>query len=921
LFFYICLIKRFYFQPFCQSESDYDRDAPTKQNNLCKRKSSKEVVLDHDDFKLLNSSSSKPFAWPSFNFVVSTYTRFVLVIDTSQAMTEWETTRNAIFRLISHIPEGHQLAIVTFGSRARLNVDITTVTDDKREGLFGRIPFQLLNDPVGCAECGLDLAADLLLQRDESGTIPEGQIIVITDSKKVSLAKRMESVRRKLTEENEVPVFSVSFEPQSQEIIDLTIFGASYEVQKSTMTLMQTLNEIFINILGKKSNIAKSFEEYFDLNAEQNGTLVNQFDGTFVVEDELRRNLWVVLTSPMKDVELFEIISPSGSKFSLPKVENGIIYFHLKGAANEFGVWSYRIKLYDSASGGTPMSVEVFGEPTDTNSVKVESWTNVPSNGIDVKQNHVIIYASVNKGDVPVNGAEVYAMVYQEELLTPVKVALRDDGNGYPDITKGDGIYSAYFTDFTPKEGLYSIRTMVTDADGQAAIPRVLEAQSMECCGSDIGQNSYAIPTGSFKRFSSAPSFLVTKGIQFFMKNGEPEVNDVFPPSRISDFYVSTYVNQTLYATLSWSAPGGNLDKGRASRYEMRCYTNAEALTGKNFLTMGIPVHESLLPVPSDYGMEQSATVGLPWANELFYYGIVAYDEAGNRGEVSNLVPVFATESTTFSSSEGGQDENSQSNGGSNAFATAVKEAFGGNNIFTYIVAGGVSGLFLILLVIVVVSVVRCKRRNEEKHSQKERTQIFVNDIETTIHSNGGLPDLSPEKVAPNTYGEVWSSNEPHATSHITDYSMYGGVNHDQATWSYHQQAAVPQHHLHHPIYMTHPTMAPVHDYKTYFDEQSSGEIPTYQNWQKPPSDNGTATTSSTECQSNFDEHSDNSENNNHKCQTSARAQSRQLEFSRRYSEDAMSTSGLPDPSTLSLSPSFSSEMSKEKRRRQESLV
>lgn len=882
-------------------------------------------MLDHDDFVTLNAtSSSRAFVEPTFHFVVSTFTRYVLVIDVSQAVTSWEVTRNAIFRLISHIPEGNQLAIVTFGSRARLNVDTTTVTDDKREGLFGRIPFQLLNDAEGCVECGLDLAADLLQQRDERGVIPEGQVIVISSSKKVSSVEKMDSVKRKLIEDNEVPVYSVSFESQCQDVIDLTVYGASYDVQKNTVTPMQTLNEIFINILSKKSKIEKCFEEYFDLN--QNGT-VREFDGTFVVEDELRRNLWVVLTSPMKDVELFEVVSPSGDKFSLPKVENGIIYFHLKGSANDIGIWSFRVKLYDSVSSGSPISVEVFGEPTDNDSIQVESWTNVPTHGVDVKHNHVILYASINKGDVPVNGAEVHAIVYQQELSTPVKVLLRDDGNGHPDITKGDGIYSAYYTEFTPKAGLYSIRIVVTHADGQAAVPRVVEATDLECCGSDITLNSYTIPTGAFRRFSSAPSFLVTKGVQYFVKNGQPEANDVFPPSRISDFYVTTYVNHTLYATLTWSAPGGDLDKGRASRYEMRCYTNAEALTAKNFQTMGIPVHESLLPVPGDYGTEQSATVGLPWANELFYYGIVAFDEAGNRGEISNLIPVYAAEATTQGPSETDYEENSLANGGSNAFATAVKEAFGNNDIFTYVVAGGVSGLFLILLVIVVVAVVRCRRRNDEKRSQKERTQIFVNDIEATIHSNGGLPDIAPEKVAPNTYGDVWSTNEttvaahtPNSDDYPNEYSMYG-VNHDQVAWSYPPTGIPqPQPHLHHPIYMTHSSVAPVHDYRSYYDEQSSGEIPTYQNWQKPPSDNGTATTSSTECQSNFDEHSDNSENNNHK-RHAVRGQNRQLDFSRRYSEDGVSSSGLPDPSTLSLSPSFSSEMSKEKKRRQESLV
>ena len=37
----------------------------------------------------------------------------------------------------------------------------------------------------------------------------------------------------------------------------------------------------------------------------------------------------------------------------------------------------------------------------------------------------------------------------------------------------------------------------------------------------------------------------------------------------------------------------------------------------------------------------------MPWTNEIFYYGIVAIDNEGNRGEISNLVAVYIHEETT----------------------------------------------------------------------------------------------------------------------------------------------------------------------------------------------------------------------------------------------------------------------------------
>ena len=37
----------------------------------------------------------------------------------------------------------------------------------------------------------------------------------------------------------------------------------------------------------------------------------------------------------------------------------------------------------------------------------------------------------------------------------------------------------------------------------------------------------------------------------------------------------------------------------------------------------------------------------MPWTNEVFYYAIVALDERGNRGQISNIVTVYIHEVTT----------------------------------------------------------------------------------------------------------------------------------------------------------------------------------------------------------------------------------------------------------------------------------
>ena len=70
-------------------------------------------------------------------------------------------------------------------------------------------------------------------------------------------------------------------------------------------------------------------------------------------------------------------------------------------------------------------------------------------------------------------------------------------------------------------------------------------------------------------------------------------------------------------------------------------------LKDSTFLEKGILVHSESVPVPGVYGTPQTSTVGVPWPNQLFYYAIVAIDDRGNRGTISNLVSVFILESTT----------------------------------------------------------------------------------------------------------------------------------------------------------------------------------------------------------------------------------------------------------------------------------
>ena len=108
-------------------------------------------------------------------------------------------------------------------------------------------------------------------------------------------------------------------------------------------------------------------------------------------------------------------------------------------------------------------------------------------------KNPVIVYARVTKGGhIPVIDAHVKATIFKPggdlEASSPLTFVLRDNGAGYPDITAGDGIYSAYFADYATVPGLYTIRVVADNNDGLARTPKVQAVFSV--ASSDTHNNS-----------------------------------------------------------------------------------------------------------------------------------------------------------------------------------------------------------------------------------------------------------------------------------------------------------------------------------------------------------------------------------------------------------------------------------------------
>lgn len=78
----------------------------------------------------------------------------------------------------------------------------------------------------------------------------------------------------------------------------------------------------------------------------------------------------------------------------------------------------------------------------------------------------LILLAEVKRGEIPILGAKVEVKVTKTNgsfAIYSDRFDLLDTGSGDPDITKGDGVYSRYFSAASDGPGIYMFEVTVSD--------------------------------------------------------------------------------------------------------------------------------------------------------------------------------------------------------------------------------------------------------------------------------------------------------------------------------------------------------------------------------------------------------------------------------------------------------------------------
>ena len=315
-----------------------------------------ETMLSHGDFKVEaqkdsddsggdrsgdksdNEEEIRSYTAPHFAYFEPRPPRFTVVLERTSPMgagDRWTSIKRAMFRFFHFLPTGAEVAVVTYGKEAQLNLPPTPVREGNREGLHGRIPRKVLREELACVYCALNLTLRTMRRDSRREEVDGGAVILVTGS-----SRRPQLLDRLVREVSSAPVqvFPIVYPGSAHpEVTRLAAHGKVYAVpdEADGVAAVGYLSEVLLDVLhrtgaGRRRSIQKVHESTH--RASGSG---GEFAGTFTLGEALSSRMSVTLgVDDEERVEFFEITSPSGGKgHHFSKFEDGMVVFSHPGVA------------------------------------------------------------------------------------------------------------------------------------------------------------------------------------------------------------------------------------------------------------------------------------------------------------------------------------------------------------------------------------------------------------------------------------------------------------------------------------------------------------------------------------------------------------------------------------------------------------
>jgi hypothetical protein len=428
--------------------------------------------------------------------------------------------------------------------------------------------------------------------------------------------------------------------------------GRSYLVQQSAfaMDTFVSILDAFQNILAEEADSSQlvittvhTAEHYTGSNTSTGSFTMNAaYDGETVFgiyvedpEDHLIKSI------SLQDDEgtLYGPYTKVSSTFDLINLKTINVVGESPLNNHAVATWRYTIQWFSHPGGSRKSFIRVTSSISPQKAAelpKIRAWAHqqLSFRGFSPIQ----VFAEVTRGEYsPVAAARVWATAEVTNdngtVVASLSLQLSDDGLGDSDLVKGDGLYSAFLTEY-PATGRYSFTVHVEDNNMEAvslAASGKAATAGLVCCGSFLEiPRSRIVPMGPFKQSVQGPVARVAS---------LPGQEDFAPPAKIGDLSLELSPdNRTILA--SWTAPGGDFNAGSVAGYRFVYGSNISSLLSMR----NEPQILESLDRPTDAGSHVTQLLEFPLYNQDYFMGVFAFDTAGNQGRLSNIQHVFVPE-------------------------------------------------------------------------------------------------------------------------------------------------------------------------------------------------------------------------------------------------------------------------------------
>lgn len=646
---------------FCD-EGNHDRYAPNKHNFMCERRSVLDVILQHPDFLTSDHRSlggqQITNTTPSLTYRRRTLTRYVLIVEDTQEMLvreSWTYLRNAVRKwAVYDLPANTEVALIMMNesSASTLLQPTSLHNHTARDVLASNIPFTPGDGRApGCIQCALQEAMTLL-ERSTELRGPASSVILIVapgtkqDVKIIDQAKKAASSGVRIATVNYPGVLRSSPLDSIAEITG----GPAYTVQERKHNIDTSLLTTYFQLTNVLYAVAERFQE-FDGPAlgmpveihrrELTDDYRSSITGSFVLDESMgepaRFSLFAHnVESPL--IRSVSLWSPSQVEYTRRSDSMLVVkIITLAAPISEPGTWTYRIERWSGNPQPHYVQVMASAKPGYSNGVvRARFWVTRPRPGL------LLLRAEVKRGALPVLGARLEVVVTRPEFngtqAYKEKFELLDTGNGDPDVTKGDGVYTRYWTAAAAGPGAYTFEVTATD-NGNTAYCALEGPGEEPCCGSKTPTTKVE-PLQPFQRVPPPVTVQVS---------AEDALSAIqITAGRIGDLRSHVF-GQEKRVRLTWSSP--DMAGISASRYEVRYAHSVQDITD-GFETSATP-WEHGQPFPLAAGSDISFTLNLTSENERLlgrpiYLAVKAYAGSGDSqsGLVSNWVRVLVPKPT-----------------------------------------------------------------------------------------------------------------------------------------------------------------------------------------------------------------------------------------------------------------------------------